>query len=91
MRHGGPHVLPLQQEGKEDKFIDSKKNINLIFQFHPRKEIVAEPEEESKKMSYKGRKWSLKQRLKLQTNFFFNLRKDSMEMETVVGNVKYER
>ena len=56
MRHGGPHVLPLQQEGIEDKFIDSNKNINLIFQFHPRKEIVAEPEEESKKMSDKGSK-----------------------------------
>ena len=31
------------------------KNINLDLQFHPRKEIVAEPEEESEKKSSQGK------------------------------------
>ena len=61
MRHGGPHVLPLQRKGTVDKLgLFRRKKLNLILQFHPRKEIVAGPEEESKKMSDKGRKGKMK-------------------------------
>ena len=59
MRHGGCHVLHLQQQGivvdNTDNYIDNKKNYTLILQFHPRKEIVAGPEENSKKKSSKGK------------------------------------
>ena len=37
-----------------------KQNINLDLQFHPRKEIVAEPEEESERKSCQGKyEWKL--------------------------------
>ena len=51
MRPGGPHVLPLQQQGIEDNTDTSVtiQNVilNLILQFHPRREIVVESEQES--------------------------------------------
>ena len=50
MRHGGRHVFPLQQQSivdNTDLYIDNE----IILQVHPRKDIVAEPEEESKKQS----------------------------------------
>ena len=44
------------RSGENEKlFIDNKKINILILQFHPRREIVAEPEEESKKKCAQGR------------------------------------
>ena len=60
MHHGGCHVLPVQQQGIVDGSIDNKKINILILQFHPRREIVAMTEEESKKESGQGRNEGLK-------------------------------
>ena len=55
MHHGGPHLLPIQQQGIEDN-TDTDTFIDLNLQFHPRKEILAEAEEEeSKKKSSKAK------------------------------------